>query len=311
MRCLGQIEHRRSAEEFVAFLLVQGITTQVEPVAESQDSWEIWVRDEDRMADAAAFLAEYRSQPSDPKYASAVKQATQTLQEKARQRVEAARNLRQVKYRSAVASDRRIPPFTLTLIILCVVVSFMNNFGRPGQSNEIGKSISRQMSFVTKSDFEKSNQDPLANIRRGEFWRAITPIFLHLSALHLVMNVIGMVVLGRVCERWLGTWKFALLVLAAAVLPNLLQALAPAALHGNPFFGGISGVVYALFGLVWIRSMINPLLGIMIPFPYVVMLLLPIAIGFSGVVPGWNQADLCHLGGLLVGVASAYMIERS
>lgn len=310
MRCLGQITERKAAEQFVAYLFVQGITTQVDPVANSMDQWEVWVRDEDRMAEAVGYLQEFVNNPTDPKYASAVKQANATIMEKVKQRNAASQNVKQIRYRSTAVADRRVPPLTLTLIILSCIVSIFNNFGSPNPSNEIGQSIQRQMGFVSYPDYKRSNEDPLVNLKRGQLWRTITPIFIHLSPLHLLMNVIGMIVLGRVSERWLGTGKYAMLVLVAAILPNMLQALAPTALGGNPLFGGISGVVYALFGLVWVRSVINPTLGVYIPFVYLVMILLPLAIGFSGLVPGWRAADLCHLGGLMIGAAVAYMIEK-
>jgi GlpG protein len=310
MRCLGQITNRRAAEQFVAFLLTQGISTQVEPVPNALDQWEVWVRDEDRMAEAIDLLIEYERDPGNPKYFEAVQQANKVLLEKTKQRQAVAKNVRKVRYQSTSFGDRRIPPLTLTLIILCVVVSIFNNFGNPDLANEIGQSISRQLFFVSSADFAISNGDPAASLKKWQLWRVITPIFLHLSPIHLVFNTLGMVVLGRVCERWLGTTKYALFVLAAAVLPNLLQGLTPEALHGSPFFGGISGVVYALFGLVWIRSMLNPMLGIFIPTIYLVLMIMPIAVGISGIVPGWNFADLCHLGGLLVGAATAFMIER-
>ena len=310
MRCLGQITERKAAEQFVAYLFVQGITTQVDPVANSMDQWEVWVRDEDRMAEAVGYLQEFVNNPTDPKYAAAIKQANATIMEKVKQRTAASKNVKQIRYRSTANSDRRVPPLTLTLIILSCIVSIFNNFGSPDPSNEIGQSIQRQMGFVSYPDYKRSNEDPLVNLKRGQLWRTITPIFIHLSPLHLFMNVIGMIVLGRVSERWLGTGKYAMLVLVAAILPNMLQALAPTALGGNPLFGGISGVVYALFGLVWVRSVINPTLGVYIPFVYLVMILLPLAIGFSGLVPGWRAADLCHLGGLMIGAAVAYMIEK-
>lgn len=310
MRCLGQINERKAAEHFVAYLLVQGITTQVDPVANSMDEWEIWVRDEDRMADAVGYLQEFVNNPTDPKYAAAVKQANATIMEKVKQRNAASQNVRKVRYRSTASVDRRVPPLTLTLIILCCIVSIFNNFGNPAPSNEIGQSIDRQLGFVSFPDYKRSVGDPLAYVKRGQLWRTITPIFIHLSGFHLLMNVVGMVVLGRICERWLGTGKYAMLVLVAAILPNMFQALAPIALGGNPLFGGISGVVYALFGLVWVRSVMNPTLGVFVPFVYLVMMLLPLAIGFSGLVPGWRAADLCHLGGLMIGAAVAYMIEK-
>jgi GlpG protein len=315
MRCLGQINNRKEAEKFVAYCLTEGITTQVEPVPDSVDQWEIWVRDEDRLNQAIGLLAEFEKNPADPKYHTAIQHANAVLQERAKQRQALAQNIRKVRYQSHAMSDRRIPPLTLTLLILSCLVSIANNFGRPSVSNEIGQSISRQLGFV---DFtgpnavkQKSGRlDPLADIKKGQIWRLITPIFIHLSTIHLAFNAIGLVVLGRIVERWLGTGLYAMFILVAAVFPNLLQALAPPSLMGSPLFGGISGVVYALFGLVWMRSVLNPMLGIRVPFIYVALMILPIVIGISGAIPGWNHAELCHLGGLVIGLLVAYMMEH-
>ena len=51
MRCLGEVQNRKSAELFVAYLLTQGISTHVDIASEDQDRWEIWVRDEDRLGE--------------------------------------------------------------------------------------------------------------------------------------------------------------------------------------------------------------------------------------------------------------------
>jgi GlpG protein len=314
MRCLGQINNRKSAEQFVAYLMTQGIAIQVEPMQEGSDQWELWVRDEDRVKEAMAYLQEFESDPGNTKYSQAVREAQSVLQDKSKQRKEVAQNVRRVQYRSPNAMDKRIPPFTMTLLVLSILISIANNFGRPGPSNEIGQSIKRQLLFVDGQRFFNPS-DPFFSdakypIESWQLWRLITPIFVHLEPLHLVMNMIGLVVLGRVCERWIGTPKYALFVLVAAVLPNALQGLMPTQWHGNPLFGGMSGVVYALFGLVWIRSLINPNLGIYVPGIFILIAVVPIIIGLSGIAPNWKLADLCHLGGLLVGAATAFSMER-
>jgi GlpG protein len=132
--------------------------------------------------------------------------------------------------------------------------------------------------------------------------------------LHLAFNILMLVSLGRMTERLQGTPKFAVFVLMLAVIPNLLQGLMPPWLGGGPLFVGISGVVYGLFGYIWIRSSLHPEMGIVIPMPMVAIFIGMIVIGFaasmSAVIPSWNLANLCHLGGLLVGIAVAYASEK-
>ncbi len=316
MRCLGQINGRSAAESFVAYLLTQDITTQIEALGESNpeertDRWEIWVRDEDRLQQARSELAQFVDNPRDAKYASALTQAKSILAEREKKKQQAARNVRRIDMRrtSGLAGGRSIPPLSLTLLILSIGISLLSSFGTPKLSNEWGQAIVEKLSFVSFDDYQKSEHDPAASLKRGELWRMVTPIFLHLSPIHLAMNMFVLISLGRIVERWVGTPRFALFVLLLAVGPNLLQGLSPAWMHGSPMFGGISGVLYGLFGYVWVRSSLDPSLGISIPFPIVVIFVGMIVVGLSGMVPNWQFADLCHLGGLLIGCTVAFATE--
>ena len=72
MRNLGNLDNPQQAESFVAYLLVQGIEGHFDTQSNPP---EIWVKDEDRLAEAVSELAIFRQNPSDPKYAAAVLQA--------------------------------------------------------------------------------------------------------------------------------------------------------------------------------------------------------------------------------------------
>ncbi|MCA9131898.1 MAG: rhomboid family intramembrane serine protease [Planctomycetales bacterium] len=312
MRCLGQIDGRSSAEAFVAYLLTQEISTHIETLDAASDRWEVWVRDEDKLQQAQRELAAYQANPRDAKYSAALATAREILAKKEKARQQAARNVRRLdaSRRPNLAGGGPLPPLTLTLLIVCVAVSLFSNFSRPKETNEWGKAIVEQLSFVSIADYVAANDDPAASLKRGELWRAITPIFLHMGIFHLAMNMFVLVSFGRMVERWVGTPRFALFVLLLAIAPNLLQGLAPEWMQGSPFFGGISGVLYGLFGFVWIRSTLNPTLGVSIPFPIVVLFVGMIVVGLSGIVPNWQYADLCHLGGLLIGSALGYASEQ-
>jgi GlpG protein len=311
MRCLGVIDSHKRAETFVAYLLTENIATQIECVDETQDRWELWIRDEDKLAVARAELDVFQANPQDPKYLTAVQRAADILAQKEKARQAAVKNIRRVKPSSARGGigSGPLPPLTLTLAIICVVLGFLTNFGSPRSNNKIGLVIKEQLSFVRVASYDVAG-DPLADIKKGHFWRVITPIFLHGDILHLAMNMFMLVSFGRIVERWLGTPLFALFVLLLAIGPNLLQGLSPAWLQGSPFFVGISGVLYGYFGFVWVRTSINPTLGISIPFPIVVVLVGIVVLGLSGVFPDWHLAHLCHLGGLLIGSALGFAAEK-
>jgi GlpG protein len=286
MRSLGYIDGRKATEQFVAFLLTRNIKTHIE-TAEG-DRWELWVRNEDQLGEALKELASFQENPHDPRYQAAVKEASRLLEEDRKSRQAAERNVRRFRPSAQVGlASGPIPPLTMTLMVLCIVVTLVSDFARPSVNNQWGQAIVHELTFVDREAYAKSG-DPAASLKRGEIWRTITPIFMHGNAFHLAMNL------------------FAMLVLVAAVIPNLMQGLAPAWLKGSPDFVGISGVVYALFGYIWIRSTLNPELGIVVPMPIVVLMVGMIVLGFTVDIPTWNFADMCHLGGLLVGVGLAY-----
>ncbi len=315
MRSLGQIDGRKPTERFVAYLLTLKIKTHIEGVDGQADRWEVWVRNEDQMSVARKELDRFLLNPSDASYDAAMKEATRLLEEEQRTKLAAAKNIRRVEMsRPNRLVGGRVPPLTLTLAILAAVVSLVSGFMNPRENNKWGQTVKNELSFVEPAAFVSSNGDPAASLKRGELWRVITPIFLHGSMLHLAMNLMLLVSLGRLTERIQGTPKFALFVLMLAVFPNLLQGLSPEWMRGSPNFVGISGVVYGLFGYIWIRSILHPEMGVVIPMPMVVvfvgMIFFGLAVGISEAIPGWRLADLCHLGGLLVGIAVAYASEQ-
>ena len=61
------------------------------------------------------------------------------------------------------------------------------------------------------------------NILNGEYWRLVTPMFLHGSILHLGFNLYALYILGRRIERFFGSFRFSLLFLIAGVTGNLFS----------------------------------------------------------------------------------------
>lgn len=304
MRHLAQIEGKQRAEAFVAYLLTQSIATHIEGASENSPFWDVWIRDEDALGRARAELEQFLANPQDPKYAAAVDQARQIIKQKQEASRQAAKNLRPVTYRGPSATSNlgsgRIPPLTLTLLILCIAVSLMSNFANPSPRFRFGQTVLDQLSFVSARDYEQSGHDPAASLKQGEVWRAITPVFLHGSPIHLAMNMVGLVVLGRIAERLAGTPRYALMILMLAALPMLLACLMPPNLDGSPFTVGISGVDYGLAAYLWIVSMRRPELGFRIPGSLIAILLIVIMLGFSGMTPGIS--NWAHLGGFVVGL---------
>ena len=60
-------------------------------------------------------------------------------------------------------------------------------------------------------------------ILEGEYWRLVTPMFLHGSILHLGFNLYALYILGRRSERFFGSFRFLLLFLIAGITGNLFS----------------------------------------------------------------------------------------
>lgn len=60
-------------------------------------------------------------------------------------------------------------------------------------------------------------------ILEGEYWRLITPMFLHGPILHLGFNLYALYILGQRIERFFGSFRFLLLFLIAGIAGNLFS----------------------------------------------------------------------------------------
>lgn len=83
------------------------------------------------------------------------------------------------------------------------------------------------------------------DIWNGRYYFLVTAIFNHVAWWHLLFNMMWLVQLGRVLETTLKPWQYALFMLCAAIVSSCSEMML-----GNDGVG-MSGVVYAMFGLLW------------------------------------------------------------
>ena len=134
----------------------------------------------------------------------------------------------------------------------------------------------------------------------GQYWRLITPMFIHFGILHLAMNSMWYWELGRRIESYQGKWMLLGLTLLVGLVSNAVQFW----WAGPSIFGGLSGVLYGLLGHCWIYQLLAPNRAYHLPKGVVVMMLIWLVICMSGIteVAGIGAiANGAHVGGLLVG----------
>ena len=144
-----------------------------------------------------------------------------------------------------------------------------------------------------------------ATLASGQWWRLITPIFLHFGIMHLVFNSLWIWVLGEMIERNQGQVKLTLLILFTALVSNSAQFL----INGSSQFGGLSGVVYGYLGYIWLWGRLHPQQGLALGNALVVFMLGWMVLGMTDFARslGLNMANEAHLGGLLAGLAFALL----
>lgn len=274
MRRIGTLPTAESTTRFGRYLTANGIENRLD---QQNGDWEIWVYDEDQVNQAKTQLHEFSSNPHDTKY------DVLELPDKAppppppRPRPAPRRSPR------ANTSPSGRMPVTVALVAVSIFVSLRTDFG------------ANQRELISLLQISRS--ESLREIAQGEIWRLFTPMFLHFHFLHLAFNMYMTWMLGGVIERIKGSRKFSLIVLATSVAANLAQFLF---VHQN--FGGMSGVVYGLFGYLWMKSVFSPREGFMMPGIVVAQLIIWLVLGFGGYL-GNMIANYAHLGGLLAGMA--------
>ena len=80
----------------------------------------------------------------------------------------------------------------------------------------------------------------------GEWWRLVTTMFVHVSALHLFADLAGLLAVGVVLERLVGPLTFATVYVAAGVSSSAFGLIAAP----TGVSVGASGAIFGLYGLM-------------------------------------------------------------
>lgn len=143
---------------------------------------------------------------------------------------------------------------------------------------------------------EKELEDPLVDVKKGQLWRLVTPMFLHFGVIHLAFNMMWLWQFGVVLEMRFRSMRFLALVLAVAAISNIAEGF-----WSGTNFGGMSGVNYGLFGFILLRSKLHPAPEFAMNRQTVVLMLVWLVVCFTGAVGA--IANAAHLMGFLSGAA--------
>jgi GlpG protein len=297
MRAIGQLPDEAAARVFGDYLASEKMPHQVEP--DDNGHWTVWIHEDDSLGRAEILLKEFRENPKDPKYRRAAAKAEglrvqEQKEEKAwRKRVHERRTL-------WPGGPGRVGWVSATLTGLCVAVAVANAL--LGPENDLIQLL-RIRSYAVLDGLVIA-QPGLQEIFGGQIWRVVTPIFLHFGVFHLLFNMLWLLDLGSLLENRQSPGRLAIKILLIAAVSNLAQYW----WTGSPNFGGMSGVVYGLFGYIWVRGKLDPRCGLQIDSTSVILMTVWFFVCITGAVG--PVANMCHGAGLAMGLVWGFAAAR-
>lgn len=287
MRIIGHLPDEAKAKSFSDFLWSQSVPNEIEA---DDSEWAVWVQEEEHVESAAKHLEHFREAPEHPDFTSGSSRAEKVRQEI---RDEETKAKKIHTRRDLFVSLEPYGPgqFTCVLIGLCVLLGFLTNFG-----DSFGRANSLYFTEMTDLVDRVSWNPQYPELRKGEIWRVVTPILLHGSPFHLFFNMWWLFSFGSMIEARKGTGTLVTLIIVSAAISNGLQAK-----FSGPFFLGISGVNYALFGYLWMKGMFHRGSGMGVEQSTVLILMAWFFLCLTPAIPG--VANWCHGGGLVIGLA--------
>jgi GlpG protein len=303
MRQIGTMTDPADAKRFADYLLTLGITTRVDP---SPQGPTVWVHREDRVPEAAEEFAAYQKNPRDPKY-QAVASTAKKLRKEAEQSLR-EHEKKSIDLRNRWASERSFRRIPVTQILIAISIAVF--VGTGGGSLRVPLTQELQFASIHPARSLDAPRDPwtlihdrfesnvVNDLKRGEIWRPLTPIFLHFGLIHIFFNMGALVQLGAMVELRRGSLKLLLFVILSGLVSNAVQYF----YTGSPLFGGMSGVIFAIFGYVWMKGIYAPELGMGLDRQTIGFMLIFLVVTSTGMLGIIQFANGAHLGGLVFGI---------
>src|SRR5215468_4779782 len=144
-----------------------------------------------------------------------------------------------------------------------------------------------------------------ALIASGQWWRFVTPVFIHIGLLHLAFNSYALWIVGPQVEKLYGPARFVILY----VLTGIAGVCGSYFYHPQSISAGASGAIFGLFGVLLVfgvryRNSIPPFFKRAVGTGVLPVIVINLIIGFT--IPAIDNS--AHLGGLLAGAALAALV---
>jgi len=175
------------------------------------------------------------------------------------------------------------------IIALAIFLTLLTNFGL--------NNFLEPLLFI-KTNLNSSFENTY--LINNEWWRLITPTFLHFSITHLVFNCLWIYILGSRIEKLDGLSIFLFIFIVTGILSNAGQFF----WTQQYLFGGLSGAVYGLLGYCFIIELDGRHGRYGLPEALYLFMFIWLLVGFTGVLSFFgfgNVANTAHLVGMIAG----------
>ncbi|MFW7192265.1 rhomboid family intramembrane serine protease GlpG [Enterobacter sp. BNK-29] len=266
MLMITSFTNPRVAQAFVDYMATQGVILTIQQHTQT----DVWLADESQAARVNEELARFLENPGDPRYLAASWQSGQTDS-----------GLHYSRFPFLATIRERAGLFTLLLMAACIIVFIIMNV--------VGdQSVMIALAWPYDPSLE------------FDVWRYFSHALMHFSVMHILFNLLWWWYLGGAVEKRLGSGKLIVITLISALLSGYVQHK-----FSGPWFGGLSGVVYALMGYVWLRGERDPESGIYLQRGLITFALIWLIAGWFDLF-GMSIANGAHVAGLAVGLAMAF-----
>ncbi|AJJ17543.1 rhomboid family intramembrane serine protease GlpG [Yersinia intermedia] len=266
------ISNPRLAQAFVDYMATRNVVLEVRPDTQGA---EIWLADDEQLPLVQQELEQFLLEPLNPRYQAASWQSGNLHSNLSYQRFSYLQTLRS-----------QAGPLTLSVMVLCIAIYIL-------------------MQIVGDAAVMSWLAWPRDESQYLQLWRWVSHGFLHFSLLHILFNLMWWWYLAGQMEKRLGTGKLLVLTVVSALFSGWGQSL-----FSGVNFGGLSGVVYALMGYVWLTGERAPERGISLPRGLMAFSVLWLIAGYFDVL-GLSIANAAHVSGLIIGLLMAFWDTRS
>ncbi|AKP66739.1 rhomboid family intramembrane serine protease [Companilactobacillus ginsenosidimutans] len=185
-------------------------------------------------------------------------------------------------------SFRRDSPYVTWILLIGIAVVFLLESLSGGSQN-----VDTLIYFGAKIN---------SLVQGGDWWRLITPIFIHIGVIHILTNGFTLYFVGRILEPLIGHTRFFLIFMLSGITGNLASFAFGA---NNTIAAGASTSLFGLFAAFLALAMIyreNHFLG-ELGKTFLALILINLALDFSMTgIDIWGHIGGA-VGGFLLGIA--------